>query len=301
MGLLSPHHPLSQCFTINLSLSIYLLLVLFLWGPWLVQWPTTFPGICESFSKSPMDILFLFFPFKILVSLCQFQLEILSQAAAMDNCHFFFFFNPINELQIRLFRQSSWIRPIKDKSWKWSFSTSCPIGQIVMIIDYLGMDGLGHAKPIQVPTMAFRMLVFKSVLSMVLGQDVMPHNSSFSPKSSHFSSDCNKTFFHFQNSAKRWFWQFLTIFSLLFLKKWILKLLTPPKLWSEAFSNILIKIVKTFFFWVHFTCVPNLSVWVFFLFVTLNDLYPLLNLDLFGGSVSDFPCIYSLDSLVLLY
>ena len=158
----------------------------------------------------------------------------------------FFFFNPINELQIRLFRQSSWIRPIKDKSWKWSFSTSCPIGQIVMIIDYLGMDGLGHAKPIQVPTMAFRMLVFKSVLSMVLGQDVMPHNSSFSPKSSHFSSDCNKTFFHFQNSAKRWFWQFLTIFSLLFLKKWILKLLTPPKLWSEAFSNILIKI-KIFF------------------------------------------------------
>ena len=129
---------------------------------------------------------------------------------------FFFFLNPINELQIRLFRQSSWIRPIKDKSWKWSFSTSCPIGQIVMIIDYLGMDCLGHAKPIQVPTMAFRMLVFKSVLSMVLGQDVMPHNSSFSPKSSHFSSDCNKTFFHFQNSAKRWFWQFLTIFSLLF-------------------------------------------------------------------------------------
>lgn len=93
MGLPSPHHPLSQCFTINLSLSIYLLLVLFLWGPWRVQWPTTFPGIYESFSKSPIDILFLFFPFKILVSLCQFQLEILSQAAAMDNCHFFFFSN----------------------------------------------------------------------------------------------------------------------------------------------------------------------------------------------------------------
>lgn len=43
----------------------------------------------------------------------------------------------------------------------------------------------------------------------------------------------------------------LTVFDnilIAFLKKWILKLLTPPFLWSEAFSNILIKIVKTFFF-----------------------------------------------------
>ena len=199
----------------SVSLCISPISVLFLWGPWLVQWPTTFPGIYESFSKSPINILFLFFPFKILVSLCQFQLEILSQAAAMDNCYWFFF-SPINELQIRLFRQSSWIRPIEAKSWKRSFSTSCPTGQIVMIINYLGMDCLGHAKPIQVPRVAFRRLVFKSILSMVLGQDVMPQNSSLLPKSSHFSSDCNKTFFHFQNSAKGWFWQFLTIFSLLF-------------------------------------------------------------------------------------
>ena len=118
----------------------------------------------------------------------------------------------------------------------------------MIIINYLGMDCLGPSKPIQVPTAAFRMLVFKSILSVLLGQVVMPHDSSFLPKSSHFSSDCNKTFFHFQNSAKK---MILTVFDNIltaFLNKWILKLLTPPFLWSEAFSNILIKIVKTVFF-----------------------------------------------------
>jgi len=86
-----------------------------------------------------------------------------------------------------------------------------------------------------------------------------------------------------------------------FLKKWILKLLTPPKLWSEAFSNILIKIVKIFFS--EYSCVPKISVWGAFLFVTLNNLYSLLNVGFLGGSASDSPRICCLDIfiLVLLY
>ena len=84
------------------------------------------------------------------------------------------------------------------------------------------------------------------------------------------------------------------------LKRWILKLLTPPKLWSEAFSNILIKI-KIFFS--EYSCVPKISVWGAFLFVTLNNLYSLLNLGFLGGSASDSPRICCLDIfiLVLLY
>lgn len=132
-----------------------------------------------------------------------------------------------------------------------------------MIINYLGMDCLGPSKPIQVPTMAFRMLVFKSILSVVLGQVIMPHDSSFLPKSSHFSSDCNKTFFHFQNSAKKMILAVFDNILIAFLNKWILKLLTPPFLWSEAFSNILIKIVKIFFSEHSYLCSKNFSMGCF--------------------------------------
>lgn len=58
---------------------------------WVCAWPSGSPGICQKFSKPPMDISFLRFSFEVFCpAFCLPQLESLPlEIAVLNNCHWF--------------------------------------------------------------------------------------------------------------------------------------------------------------------------------------------------------------------